>query len=64
MADLPSIRSVMPRWYVGGAGLALLVALLLVPVANLGLVLPMWGALIGTTIRDRHRGAERMIPRK
>ncbi|WP_086522584.1 hypothetical protein [Clavibacter michiganensis] len=64
MADLPSIRSVMPWWYVGGAALALLVALVLVPVANLGLVLPMWGALVGTTIRDRRRGAERMIPRQ
>lgn len=62
MADLPSVRSVMPWWYVGGAALALLVALLLVPVANLGLVLPMWGALVGTTIHDRRHGTERRVP--
>ncbi|UDM19786.1 hypothetical protein [Clavibacter michiganensis] len=60
MEDLPSNRAVMPWWYVAGAALALLVALVLVPVANLGLVLPMWGALVGTTIRDRRRGAEPM----
>lgn len=52
----------MPWWYVGGFGLALVVAVLLVPVANLGLALPMWGALVGTTIRDRRRDAEPMTP--
>ncbi|WP_147361936.1 hypothetical protein [Clavibacter phaseoli] len=64
MADLPSIRSVMPWWYVGALAVSLLVALLLVPVANLGLAAPLWVGVIGTAIRDRRRGTEQMLPRQ
>jgi hypothetical protein len=47
MADLPSIRSVMPWCYVGAAVLCSVVAVVLVPVANLGL---MSGAVIGGAV--------------
>ncbi|MBM7024290.1 hypothetical protein [Clavibacter zhangzhiyongii] len=64
MADLPSIRSVMPWWYVGALALSFLVALLLASVANLVLAAPLWTGVIGTTIRDRRRGTEQMLPRQ
>ncbi|WP_440694786.1 hypothetical protein [Clavibacter nebraskensis] len=64
MADLPSIRSVMPWWYVGAAVLCSVVAVLLDPVANLGVVLPLWAGVIGPEIRARRRGGdERTAPR-
>ncbi|QOD43218.1 hypothetical protein [Clavibacter zhangzhiyongii] len=64
MADLPSVRSVMPWWYVGALALSFLVALLLAPVANLVLAAPLWTGVIGTAIRDRRRGTEQMLPRQ
>jgi hypothetical protein len=64
MADHPSLRSVMPWWYAGALAVSLLVALLLVPVANLGLAAPLWTGVIGTAIRDRRRGTEQMLPRQ
>ncbi|OUE28250.1 hypothetical protein BFL37_00120 [Clavibacter michiganensis] len=64
MAGVPSLRSVMPWWYVGGLALSFLVALLLAPVANLALTAPLWAGVIGTSIRDRRRGTEQMLPRQ
>jgi hypothetical protein len=64
MADLPSIRSVMPWWYVGALAVSFVVALLLAPVANLVLTAPLWTGVIGTAIRDRRRGTEQMLPRQ
>ncbi|QIS39732.1 hypothetical protein [Clavibacter capsici] len=57
MADLPSIRSVMPWWYVAGAVLSLVVTLILSTTANLFLALALWCGLIVREVRDR-RGAE------
>lgn len=54
----------MPWWYAGALAVSLLVALLLVPVANLGLAAPLWTGVIGTAIRDRRRGTEQMLPRQ
>jgi hypothetical protein len=55
MTDLPSIRSVMPWWYVGGAVVALAVGIVLVALGageTVGSV-AMWGPMIGIEIRAR-----------
>jgi hypothetical protein len=53
MADLPSIRSVLPWWHVGAALLCSVVAVLLTPVADVGLApsLRIRGALRGRRAR-------------
>jgi hypothetical protein len=58
MAELPSIRSVMPWWYVGAVAVSFAVVLVLAETANLFMVAPLWATLIGTTVRDRRTGSE------
>lgn len=58
MADLPTIRSVMPWWFVGGAAAALAVALLLAPVANLVVAPVVLSGLVVSTVRDRRAGTD------
>jgi len=59
MADVPTIRSVMPWWYAGGALAALAVALLLAPTANLVVAPIILSGLVMSTVRDRRAGRDR-----